>query len=80
MSPMLVTLPPLMIGRMTQSVAVFGGIVQPVATPLPGPMSVSLQRVEPWSNTQLCPPPVSGFFGSLASWVEASGMNTPQRR
>jgi hypothetical protein len=68
-----------MIGRMTQSVAVFGGMLQPVAMPVlgsAGPTSVSLQSVEPWSNTQLWPPPVSGPAGSLNSFTELSGMKT----
>ena len=42
MSPRLVTVPFLMIGRMTQSVGVFGGIAHPVATALPDPRSVIL--------------------------------------
>src|SRR6516225_8592617 len=78
MSPRLVTVPFLTTGRMMQSVAVFGGICQPVDSPVVGslPTSVTLQSVEPWSNTQLCPPPVSGCAGSLCSWTELSGMNT----
>src|SRR5471032_3229567 len=76
MSPRLVTRPPLMIGRTTQSDAVFGGMFHPVARPVTGstPVSVSLQSVEPWSNTQLCPPPVSGWAESLCSLTEVSGM------
>ncbi len=63
-----------MTGRRTQSVAVFGGIVQPVATAPGPPVSVSLQSVEPWSNTQLCPPPVRGSAGLFSSFTELSGM------
>src|SRR5215475_7991957 len=78
MSPRLVTLPFLTTGRTMQSVAVFGGICQPVDSPVfeSLPTSVSLQSVEPWSNTQLCPPPVSGSAGLLCSCTEVSGMNT----
>src|SRR3984885_2812924 len=75
-SPRLVTVPFLMIGRMTQSVGLFGGIAHPVATALPDPRSVILQSVEPWSNTQLCPLCVRGFAGSLFSCTELSGMNS----
>ena len=69
-------MPFLMIGRMTQSVGLFGGIAHPVATALPDPRSVTLQSVEPWSNTQLCPLCVRGFAGSLFSCTELSGMNS----
>src|SRR5215831_11149759 len=76
MSPTLTILPPLITGRTMQSVGVFGGMVQAVATAPGAPRSVSLQSVEPWSNTQLCPPPVKGWLGSLFSWVDRSGTNT----
>ena len=57
MSPRLVTLPFLMIGRTMQSVEVFGGRIHAVV-PVALPASPSLQSVEPWSKAQLCPPPV----------------------
>jgi hypothetical protein len=37
-----------------QSVVVFGGMAHPVAGWPAGPVSVSLEVVEPWSNAQLC--------------------------
>src|SRR5262245_34354297 len=51
-----------------------GGIAHAVGVPPAGPTSISLHSVEPWSNTQLCPPPVSGWVGSLSSETELSGM------
>src|SRR6516162_5495720 len=58
---------------MMQSVRSNGGIVHPVGVPPAGPTSISLQSVEPWSNTQLCPPPVTGSAGLLCSKTELSG-------
>ena len=53
--------------------------ISPYLTTLPalmtGPRSVRLQSVEPWSNIQLCPPPVRGFVGLLCSFTELSGTN-----
>jgi hypothetical protein len=57
MSPRLTTLPFLMTGRTTQSVEVFGGRIHAVV-PAALPASPCLQSVEPWSQAQLCPPPV----------------------
>src|SRR5512135_3235509 len=76
MSPRFLKTPPWTIGSTTQSVGLLGGIDQPVATAPAAPMSVSLQRVEPWSNTQLWPPPVSGWVGSLCSFTEVSGIHS----
>src|SRR5690348_2095658 len=76
MSPTLTTMPPLMTGSRTQFVGLFGGIDQPVARLPPGPVSTSLHSVEPWSNTQLWPPPVKGWVGSLNSLTEVSGTHT----
>src|SRR5215470_4407178 len=73
MSPKLIVMPPLSNGRIRQP-APFGGICHAVGVPPAGPVSVSLQSVVPWSNTQLCPPPVDGCVGSLCSKTELSGM------
>src|SRR5215470_9934175 len=74
MSPKLIVMPPLSNGRIKQP-APFGGICHAVGVPPAGPVSVSLQVVEPWSNAQLCPPPVDGCAGSLCSKTELSGTN-----
>jgi hypothetical protein len=71
---------------------VFGGMDQPDGAPPGTPVSVSLQVVEPWSNTQLCPPTAATgiparplpfnamvlvpLTGSLFSKLELSGMKT----
>src|SRR5215468_8327384 len=75
MSPKLIVMPPLSNGRIRQP-APFGGICHAVGVPPAGPVSVSLQVVEPWSNAQLCPPPVTGCAGSLCSKAELSGTKT----
>src|SRR5215470_11430770 len=70
------TLPPLMTGKITQSTNVEltgGGICHPVGIPPAGPTSIALQSPTPWSNAQLCPPPVTGCAGSLSSKTELSG-------
>src|SRR6202030_4798838 len=72
-SPKLVTRPSTITGRTTQKVGSFGGIDHPVGSAPAAPSSVTLQSVEPWSNTQLWPPPVSGRVGSLFSETEVSG-------
>src|SRR5215831_1664245 len=72
MSPKLIVMPPLSNGRIRQP-APFGGICHAVGVPPACPVSVSLQVVEPWSNAQLCPPPVDGCAGSLCSKTELSG-------
>src|SRR5262252_1132309 len=67
----------LIIGRNRQSpCALSTGIAHAVGVPPAGPVSVSLQVVEPWSNAQLCPPPVTGCAGSLCSKTELSGTKT----
>src|SRR5262249_34671161 len=53
-----------------------GGIDQAVTGPLAPPTSVSLQVVEPWSNTQSWPPEVNGSSGLLCSLTETSGTHT----
>src|SRR5262249_35826385 len=65
-----------MTGRITQKFGKFGSIIQPVGKEFAGPVSVTLQSVEPWSKTQLWPPPVSGLDGSLCSKTEVSGTHT----
>src|SRR5215467_6533963 len=70
----LTIMPFLIIGRNRQSpCALSAGIAHAVGVPPAGPVSVSLQVVEPWSNAQLCPPPVDGCAGSLCSKTELSG-------
>src|SRR5215472_3746534 len=64
---------PLMTGRKMQFPGVSCGITHAVGVPPAGPVSVALQSVEPWSNTQLCPPPVTGWRVSLCSKTELSG-------
>src|SRR5215472_5044901 len=64
---------PVMIGRKVQSTGKAAGFNHAVGAPPAGPESVCLQVVEPWSNAQLCPPPVSGCAGSLCSKTELSG-------
>src|SRR5215467_3115706 len=72
----LTIMPFLIIGRNRQSpCALSAGIAHAVGVPPAGPVSVSLQVVEPWSNAQLCPPPVDGCAGSLCSKTELSGTN-----
>src|SRR5215472_18667309 len=76
MPPILTALPCWMMGSRTQSVVVIGGSAHAVGAAPPGPVSVSLHSDQAWSNTQLCPPPVSGCAGSLCSLTELSGMNS----
>ena len=73
---MLTTAPFLITGSSTQLAELAGGRFQPVAGAPPGPVLFTRQRVEPWSNTQLWPPPVSGCVGSSFSFAELSGTNT----
>src|ERR1700743_1179521 len=75
-SPRLTTCPFAMTGRITQSVGLFGGICHDVATWPGGPTSVTLQSVDPWSNTQLWPAPVRGCDGSLCSLTDVSGTHS----
>src|SRR5215472_1062994 len=58
---------------MMQSAGLNDGRVHPVGVPPAGPMSIALHNVGPWSNTQLCPPPVTGSAGLLCSKTELSG-------
>src|SRR5215469_3575285 len=64
-----------MTGRRMQSVRLTGGIDQDTTGPLAPPTSVSLQVVEPWSNTQSWPPEVNGSSGLLCSLTETSGIH-----